>query len=122
MPATSPPSTPPSAIFPDRLRCAREYRGLTQGELAERAGLQPSAISHFETGTRKPSFDNLRLLADTLDVTTDYLLGRVADFKALAGADRLHRHYGDLKDEDRKFADDLITHLAQKAAQKPGNK
>ena len=68
-------SSPPSAVFPDRLRNAREYRGLTQGELAERAGLQPSAISHFETGARKPSFDNLRLLADTLDVATDYLLG-----------------------------------------------
>lgn len=109
-------SSPPSTIFPDRLRCAREYRGLTQGELAERSGLQPSAISHFETGTRKPSFDNLRLLADTLDVTTDYLLGRVAEFKELAGADKLHRHYNALQETDRKFADDLITLLASKAA------
>src|SRR5258705_3782374 len=56
--------------FSERLRQAREYRGLTQGELAQKAGLQPSAVSHFETGVRKPSFDNLRLLADTLDVTT----------------------------------------------------
>ena len=104
-----------SSVFPDRLRRAREYRGLTQGELAERANLQPSAISHFETGTRKPSFDNLRLLADTLDVTTDYLLGRVDEFKDLAGADKLHRHYDALQDSDRKFADELITHLAEKA-------
>jgi transcriptional regulator with XRE-family HTH domain len=72
-------------------------------------------VSHFETGLRKPSFDNLRLLADKLDVTTDYLLGRVDDFKALAGADQLHRHYHALADSDRKFADDLITHLANKA-------
>ncbi len=114
-------SSTPSAVFPDRLRCAREYRGLTQGELALRAKLQPSAISHFETGTRKPSFDNLRLLADTLDVTTDYLLGRVSDFKELAGADKLHRHYSELQEGDRKFADDLITLLASKAASK-GNK
>ena len=110
------------SIFPDRLKCAREYRGLTQGELAERAGLQPSAISHFETGTRKPSFDNLRLLADTLDITTDYLLGRVADFKELAGADKLHRHYSELQDTDRKFADDLITLLASKAASRGTDK
>lgn len=109
-------STPPSAVFPVRLRAAREYRGLTQGDLAERTGLQPSAISHFETGARKPSFDNLRLLADKLDVTTDYLLGRVADFKDLAGADQLHRHYSALEQGDRKFADDLITLLASKAA------
>jgi len=111
-------STPPSEIFPERLRAAREYRGLTQGQLAERAELQPSAISHFETGARKPSFDNLRLLADTLDVTTDYLLGRVDDFKSLAGADKLHRHYENLQQEDRKFADELITLLAAKARSK----
>ncbi len=111
-------STHPSDVFPDRLRCAREYRGLTQGELADHAKLQSSAISHFETGTRKPSFDNLRLLADTLDVTTDYLLGRVDEFKELAGADQLHRHYSELQDKDRKFADELITLLASKAAEK----
>ena len=109
-------SIPPSAIFPDRLRRAREYRGLSQGDLAKITELQPSAISHFETGARKPSFDNLRLLADKLDVTTDYLLGRVNDFKDLAGADKLHRHYDSLQPDDRKFADDLITLLASKAA------
>ena len=105
-----------SDLFPIRLRRAREYRGLSQGELAKRADLQASAISHFETGTRKPSFDNLRLLADKLDVTTDYLLGRVETFKELAGADELHRHYNALQPDDRKFADDLIAHLAKKAA------
>lgn len=105
----------PSEMFPQRLRTAREYRGLSQGELAKRANLQPSAISHFETGTRKPSFDNLHLLADTLDVTTDYLLGRVEEFTALADADRLHRHYNALHGDDRKFADELIELLAKKA-------
>lgn len=115
-------STPPSTIFPDRLRTAREYRGLSQSELAKRAELQPSAISHFETGARKPSFDNLRLLADTLDVTTDYLLGRVDEFKDLAGADKLHRHYSALQEGDRRFADDLITLLAKRAAEKGADK
>jgi len=108
-------SSPSTEVFPVRLRTAREYRGLSQSELAVRSGLQPSAISHFETGARKPSFDNLRLLADALDVTTDYLLGRVAEFKELAGADTLHRHYNALHEDDRKFADDLITHLANKS-------
>ena len=117
MSLSTPPSAP-SALFPERLRTSREYRGLSQGELAKKAGMQPSAISHFETGTRKPSFDNLRILADSLDVTTDYLLGRVNEFKALAGADRLHRHYESLQGSDRKMADDLITMLAQRAQEK----
>lgn len=69
-------SRDPSTIFPERLREARLWRDLSQTELAKLAKLRPAAISHFETGSRKPSFDNLRRLADALRVTTDYLLGR----------------------------------------------
>ncbi len=108
----------PAVVFRERLRTAREYRGVNQSQLAEKASMQPSAISHFETGTRKPSFDNLRYLADALDVTTDYLLGRVEEFKALAGADKLHRHYEALDGSDRKMADDLIMMLAKRAEDK----
>ena len=110
-------STPPVSVFPDRLRTAREHRRLMQGELAERTGLQPSAISHFETGARKPSYDNLRLLADALDVSTDYLLGRVDTFNELS-VDKLHRHISALNESDRHFANDLIALLASKAAAK----
>ena len=108
-------STRPSDAFPGRLRTAREKRGLNQGDLAHRARLQASAISHFETGTRKPSFDNLRRLADALDVTTDYLLGRVTDTQALQGADRLHRHLDRLTADDRDIAEDFLKMLADKA-------
>lgn len=104
----------PSEAFPGRLRTARERRGLNQGDLANRAGLQASAISHFETGTRKPSFDNLRRLADALDVTTDYLLGRVSDAQALAGADRLHRHLDRLTANDLDVAEGILKVLADR--------
>ena len=53
--------------FPQRLQSLRSTLKLNQDELAKRAGLQPTAVSHFETGTRKPSFDNLRRLADALE-------------------------------------------------------
>ena len=104
----------PSENFPSRLRGTREKRALSQTELARRAGLQPSAVSHFETGTRKPSFDNLRRLADALDVTTDYLLGRVRSSQAIAGADRLHRNLNRLTTKDREFAEEFIQLLARK--------
>ena len=107
-------STKPAAAFPVRLRRAREKRGLSQGDLANRASLQASAISHFETGTRKPSFDNLRRLADALEVTTDYLLGRVTDTQALAGADKLHRHLDRMTSADRDIAEDFLKMLADK--------
>jgi len=107
-------STRSLADFPGRLKEARERRKLNQGELADKAGLQASAISHFETGTRKPSFDNLRRLADALDVTTDYLLGRVDRPEALAGADTLHRDFERLSSDDQELAKDVIGMLAER--------
>lgn len=107
-------STRPSEIFSVRLRSAREKRDLNQGELAKRAGLQPSAVSHFETGSRKPSFDNLRRLADALKVSTDYLLGRVSEEESLAGADTIFRHLDRLTSEDRDMAENFLEFLAEK--------
>ncbi len=107
-----------SNLFPQRLRAARELRNLNQGQLAHQSGLQSSAISHFETGTRKPSFDNLKRLADALNVTTDYLLGRVDDPVGLSGADRIHRHIKQLRGSDRETAEDMIEMLAKRAKER----
>ncbi len=54
----------------------RKQLSITQTELAKQSSLTPAAISQFESGTRKPSFDTLSNLADALKVTTDYLLGK----------------------------------------------
>ncbi len=64
--------------FPTILKNCRQDKNLNQTELARKTSLQPSAISHFESGSRKPSFDNLIKLANALEVTTDYLLDRGA--------------------------------------------
>ena len=111
-------SSPSASLFPERLRAAQEKRELHQAELAEKTGFQTSAISHFETGTRRPSFDNLRRLAEALDVSTDYLLGRVKETKGFIGADRLHRNYDALSAADQELADDFIAMLAKKAGRK----
>ena len=72
-----PVDPPPTDIFKVRLRKARDLRAWSQGDLGQKAGMPGSSIAHFETGARKPSFDSLRRLANALEVTTDYLLGRV---------------------------------------------
>ena len=111
-------STPLSSPIAQRLRAARELRDLSQCKLADRAKLQASAVSHFETGARKPSVDNLRKLADALEVTTDYLLGRVPDPVGLSGAERLHQNLGHLTGSERKTAEDMIELLANRALQR----
>lgn len=101
--------------FPKRLKAARELRGLSQAELAEKAGFQPSAISRFENGAAKPSFDNLRRLAGALRVTTDYLLGLSDEPTASApeASDPLYRKLEELTDEQRAFAEKFLSDLAE---------
>jgi transcriptional regulator with XRE-family HTH domain len=69
---------PPETIG-DRIRQLRERRELTQVQLAEKAGLPAATISHFETDIRTPGTTTLQRLAEALEVTVDYLLGREDD-------------------------------------------
>ena len=105
-------------IFKDRLRAAREMRKMSQSEVAAKAKLPASSIAHFEAGSRKPSFDNLRRLATALRVTTDYLLGRtetpdLAPDTAMAG-DPLYRHVANISEADREIAEDFLKLLAER--------
>lgn len=59
-----------------RLKLARRRKKLTQRQLAALINLSPSTIALYETGKREPDLDTLRKLADVLDCSTDYLLGR----------------------------------------------
>lgn len=111
----------PKNLFPQRLQALRERRGLSQEELAKRAGLQATAISHFETGTRKPSFDNLRRLADALEATVDYLMGRTNDPAAVVTeGDQLFRDFQSLTTEDREIARDFMASLAKRSKERKG--
>ncbi|WP_211221632.1 helix-turn-helix domain-containing protein [Desulfocurvibacter africanus] len=116
MSSTQKPS--PSDVFKERLRAAREMRGLSQADLATKTGLPPSSIAHFEGGKRKPSFDNLRKLSEALDVTTDYLLGRADDPTAAVTADPLFRHAAKLTDKDRALAAEFLEMLAKRGGRK----
>lgn len=108
----------PSELFPARLKAARELRQINQADLAEKCGLPPTSISHFESGSRKPSFDNLRRLAEMLSVTADFLLGRVDEPTALAGADKLHRHAQNLSAEDMELAENFMKMLETRNKQR----
>ncbi len=101
----------PSELFPVRLKAARQLLQINQSDLADKTGLPPTSISHFEAGSRKPSFDNLRRLAEQLNVTADYLLGRVDEPTGLAGAGKLARHAQNLSAEDMELAENFVKML-----------
>lgn len=102
--------------FAQRLRHAREeMRKITQGKLAELAGLPSTAISHFEADARKPSFDSLRRLANALNVTTDWLLGRTEEPGASGAVTRFHRDLQNMSETDLATVELLVKALADKS-------
>lgn len=66
-------------LFSKRLKYLRKLRKLSQEELAKKINTTKSTISNYENEYSTPSNDILRDLADKLDTTTDYLLGRDVD-------------------------------------------
>jgi transcriptional regulator with XRE-family HTH domain len=65
---------PEYASMGDRLRQARQARGLSLRGLAEVLGVSPSLISQVETGRAKPSVNTLYALASELGISLDSLL------------------------------------------------
>ena len=62
--------------FPKVLRKELEERGMSQGVLAKELGVARQTISLYCTGQSSPDVNTLCKIADFLDVSTDYLLGR----------------------------------------------
>jgi len=50
-----------------------ELSGMTQAQLAKRAGLHPTAINHFLTGEREPRISNLRKLSKATGISIEKL-------------------------------------------------
>ena len=59
----------------DRLRKIRKDHNLTQKEFGKRIGMSEQAISNYETGTRRPDHDTILIIADSFNVSTDYIYG-----------------------------------------------
>jgi transcriptional regulator with XRE-family HTH domain len=57
-----------------RLKALRVERGLSQEEVAERAGMAPSTLSRLESGARRLALDHLTPLAQALGVEVGELL------------------------------------------------
>ena len=57
-----------------RIAALRKESGLSQAELAEKLQISASSMGMYEQGRREPSGQMLVSLAQTLGVTTDYLL------------------------------------------------
>ena len=62
--------------FKTNLKRLRELAGLTQEELATKAGISKSAVSMYERGERFPDEPLLEVFADIFNVDMNMLLGK----------------------------------------------
>lgn len=60
----------------DKIRTAREKNHLTQEELARKLGVTQSAVAQWEAGITTPKLPTLVSLAETLNVSIEYLIGK----------------------------------------------
>lgn len=60
----------------ERIKYRRIQLGMSQEELAFKVGTTQKQISRYERGVNDPTGDVLSKLADALNTTADYILGR----------------------------------------------
>ena len=58
-----------------RLREAISQSGISQKELAEKLGINPSTVSKYMKLNKYPSIDTFANLCDIIDVSADEILG-----------------------------------------------
>ncbi len=62
-----------------RILTLLEKRGMTRRELANQIGVTEVSISRYITGARMPKANIVVYMADALNTTTDYILGRTEE-------------------------------------------
>lgn len=100
-------------IFADRLREAITKRKVKPADLADAVGLGVKTIYAFMQGRIFPSLDKFEKIADALDVSSDFLLGKVDDYKGIIldnNEDKIitevlfiRRAYQELSEKNRKL-------------------
>lgn len=103
----------------DALRRWRRARGLSQAQLAAKAGLTQAAVSELERGYRAPSLRTVAKLAEVLRVSvSDLIQADASETLPREAADRIASFIiqgaGRLRPAERRVADDVAGLVIQK--------
>lgn len=91
--------------FSYMLRKLRTEKGFLQKDIANAIGVSVQAYSLYERGLREPTVQTIKKIADTLDVSTDKLLGINEEPTTLAAHFDGDEYTEDELEEIRKFAE-----------------
>lgn len=110
--------------FNERLRAIRKEKGLTQAELADKAGIAVNSVRLYEAGARLPKLDTIARMAVAMGLTAnDLMAGQWGKFDGIFLSDeefqqddreaQLIYHFRALNDDGQSVAVDRVEELAQ---------
>lgn len=91
----------------DNMMLLRKKKSFSQAELGKLIGTSGDVVGRYERGDISPSIEVVAKIADALEVSIDYLIGKT---KTELDADALRRleDIAALSDDNRKFVYNLI--------------
>ncbi|MBB6694373.1 helix-turn-helix transcriptional regulator [Cohnella xylanilytica] len=96
-------------LFSSRLKWLRELKGLTQKEMADKIGVSQQYYGRFEKGTGQPNLEALYMIAEVLDESIDFIIGRSLNNKR---SDALFEIYAETRIH-RQEAEGDLTYLEE---------
>lgn len=110
--------------FNERLRAIRKEKGLTQAELAEKAGIAVNSVRLYEAGARLPKLDTIARMAVAMGLTAnDLIAGQWGNFEgAFLSAEEFQQddreaqliyHFRNLNDNGQSVAVERVQELTQ---------
>ena len=90
-----------------RIRQIRKASGITQAELAERAGMDNMTISRLENGARAPSLDQLERLSTVFTVPISHFLNE-EEHPASSRGREIASLLSSLDNDQQSFVIDLV--------------
>jgi len=85
----------------------RKKKSLSQADLGKKIGTSGDVVGRYERGDIKPSIDVVEKIADVLDVSIDYLIGKSKMELDQQAVKRLE-DISNLPDENKNFLINLI--------------
>ena len=100
------------SIFSKKISVLMMKKNISQRDLAKKAGVTESAMSYYVSGSRVPRSDVLVRIANALETSSDYLLGKTNDPTPMPeSADLLflQRNLNKLDEEQLKKAKTILS-------------
>lgn len=98
-----------------RIKTARENKGYTQEQLAERLNLSVQHVSVIERGVKSPKMETFVKLANELEINADYLLEESLSVSSKIASSELYDMMDGISEKEKKRILEVVKLLVNTA-------